>query len=403
MARKIVGIAAILLLIAYLITLILHISAHHDQYLWDFRAHREAGQVFAAGFNPYDPDVLLSNDRVDFLYTYPPVTLLFYRLLAIPEYETAFNIFLISKVVLLIGLAYFWKRVFFKADSHLLFYFFCLLAFNSAIFLDMIAGNINLVQQAMLWIAFSFYIKDRSKLFCLFILLAASFKMTPIFFLIMLLLSDHKNKYKYFLVAGSVFFSYLFLQYVFAPDLFEDFLKNALVVVGEKGGVVPSTNKLIGSLFESVTKITGLTVSNTFESITFAGIAAAVVFLSYKACMRLKHNDIENKAMLKVFIVCLVYALINPRFKDYGYILLLVPSYYLIKNIRFTNLAPFLFILFVMSNRMMLPLAASIYDIIWDYYPLMVAYCVWGIYLYEIFCTKDVAATTKTSSQLNDR
>jgi hypothetical protein len=34
---------------------------------------------------------------------------------------------------------------------------------------------------------------------------------------------------------------------------------------------------------------------------------------------------------------------------------------------------------------MMLPIAASLYDIVWNYYPLMVAYCVWGIYLYEIF------------------
>ena len=92
--------------------------------------------------------------------------------------------------------------------------------------------------------------------------------------------------------------------------------------------------------------------------------------------------------MLEVFVVCLVYALIHPRFKDYGYILLLVPSFYIIKNIHYTKLTPYLFILFIMSNRMMLPIVSSIYDVVWDFFPLMVAYCVWGIYLYEIFSLK---------------
>jgi hypothetical protein len=399
MAKKIVGIAVIFLLLAYFITLVLHISAHDDQYLWDFRTHREAGRIFASGSNPYDPDILLSKDGADFLYTYPPVTLFFYRLLAVPEYETAFRIFLISKFILLIGLAYFWKREFIKEEGNLLFYLFCLLAFNSAVFLDMIAGNINLVQQAMLWIGFSFYIKRKFKLFCLFTLVAASFKMTPIFFLILLLLTDDKNRYKYFLGAGAVFLCYLLIQYVMVPELFEGFIKNALAVVGEKGGVVPSTNQLIASLFESIAKITGLTVPQPLESTIFVVIAAAVVFFSYKACTRLKHNNIDKKAMIKVFIVCLTYALINPRFKDYGYILLLVPSYYIIKNTRFTKFAPFLFILFIMSNRIMLPIVSSIYDIIWAYYPLMVAYCVWGIYLYEIFCARDVAVETQTSGR----
>ncbi len=147
----------------------------------------------------------------------------------------------------------------------------------------------------------------------------------------------------------------------------------------------PSTNKLIAGIFESIAKITGLTFPAALETAIFVMIAAAVVFFSYKACLRVKHNAINNRAMIEVFVVCLVYGLIHPRFKDYGYILLLVPSYYIIKNIRYTKIAPFLFILFIMSNRMMLPIVSAIYDIIWAYYPLMVAYCVWGIYLYEIF------------------
>lgn len=385
LAKKVAGAAAVVLLLAYCVTLILHISAHEDQYLWDFRTHREAGKILASGSNPYDAANLFPKARTRFLYTYPPATLFFYRLFAIPAYKTAFHIFLVSKFILLIGLVYFWQREFLKEKGGLLFYVFCLLAFNSTIFLDMMAGNINLVQQALLWLGFSFYLRGRLKLFCLFTLLAAAFKITPIFFLVLLPLSDDKDNYKYFFGAGAVFLAYLLIQYMIVPDLFAGFIKNALVVVAEKGGVVPSTGKLIAAIFESISKMTGLKVPKAFESAVFGIIAAVVVFFSYKACLRLKQVKTDNSAMLEVFVICLVYALIHPRFKDYGYILLLVPSYYIIKHIRYTQIAPFLFLLFILSNRMPLPIAASIYDLVWAYYPLMVAYCVWALYLHEIF------------------
>jgi hypothetical protein len=385
MIRKIAAVVVTTLLLAYFITLILHVSAHEDQYLWDFRTHREAGRLLASGSNPYDADILSPHARTTFLYTYPPVTLLFYRLFAIPDYTTAFHIFLVGKFVLLIGLVVLWRKVFLSENGAILFYVFCLLAFNSAVFLDMIAGNINLVQQAMLWIGFSFYIRGRYALFCAFVLIAASFKMTPIFFLILMLLPDDNRKYTYFFGAGAVFLVYLLCQYLIVPDLFTGFIKNALIVVGEKGQVVPSTNKLIAGILGLMAQMTGSEPPRAIESMTFLAVAAAISFVSFKAWMRLKRSNSDKRAMLEVFVVCLLYALIHPRFKDYGYILLLVPSYYIIANTPYTKLAPFLFVLFIMSNRLMLPIAASIYDIIWTYYPLLVAYCVWGLYLHLIF------------------
>ena len=385
MFNNIVRIGIPVLLLAYFITLILHVSAHSDQYLWDFRTHREAGKILASGANPYDADILFPKARTRFLYTYPPATLFFYRLFAIPDYETAYHIFLIGKFLLFIGLVYFWQKKFLKQTTDNLFYVFCLLAFNSTVFLDMIAGNINLLQQALLWLGFGFYTQGRYKLFCLFILLAASFKMTPIFFLILMLLPDDKNKFSYFFGAGAVFLAYLLIQYLIVPELFTGFIKNALIVVGEKGEVVPATNKLIAGILSIFSKMTGMVLPPIFQAAIFVIIAAAVVFFSYKACLQLKHSGVGNRAMLEVFVVCLVYALIHPRFKDYSYILLLVPSYYIIVNTRYAKAGSFLFILFIMSNRMMLPMVSSAYDILWLYYPLLVAYGVWGLYLSEIF------------------
>ena len=386
MAKKAIGPVFIILLFLYFITLVLHISAHVDVYQWDFRTHREAGKLFASGSNPYDPDILFPKAQTRFLYTYPPVTLFFYRLFAMTDYDSAFHIFLILKCILLIGLVYFWKKEFLKKDADPFFFLFCILAFNSAVFLDLIAGNINLVEQVFLWLAFSFYLRRRYLLFCLFVLLGASFKMTPVFFLILLLLCDDQKKYKYFLGSAGVFCAYLLVQYIIVPDFFSEFIRNALTVVSEKGVVVPATSKLIGDVLQSLAKISGVAVPGGIQTAVFGIVAAGAIYLTYRAYIRLDRIDRADKEMITVFLVCLLYALIHPRFKDYAYMLLIVPSYYIIKHTRFTQMAPFLFILFVLSSdRLILPAASALMAFMWKYYPLLVAWCVWGIFIYEIF------------------
>ena len=81
MGKKIFGIVGLVLLLGYFVTLVLHISANFDQYQWDFRSHRKAGEIFAAGSDPYDPSILFPQAKTTFLYNYPPVTLYFYNFL----------------------------------------------------------------------------------------------------------------------------------------------------------------------------------------------------------------------------------------------------------------------------------------------------------------------------------
>ena len=227
MRSKLFGWAVAGLLLLYYLTLILHISANYERYQWDFRTHRQAGLIFAAGKNPYDAEILSSEAGTPLLYTYPPVTLFFYRLFASTDYRTAFHIFLFIKSILLIGLIYFWKREFLEQEGGAFFYLFCLLAFNTAVYRDIIAGNINLMEEAFLWLGFRFYLQRRLLLFCMFILMAASFKMIPIAFLGLLLLSENSRKLRYFLGAGAVFLLYLLIQYFVAPELFAGFIRNA--------------------------------------------------------------------------------------------------------------------------------------------------------------------------------
>lgn len=383
-----------LLLLLYFISLLLHISANFEQYQWDFRTHRKAGEIFISGGDPYDADTLFAKARTYLLYTYPPVSLLFYGLFALTEYKTAFFIFLYFKFVLLLALVYFWQREFLHRKTDVMFYAFCLLAFNSAVYRDFIAGNINLVEQAMLWLAFFFYLRHRLLLFCVFILIAASFKMLPAFFLVMLLISDNEKKYRYFFGSCLSFLAYLLIQYIIVPDMFTEFVRNASQVVRERGEVAPSTYSLIRDVFRLLAGNFGLNTPQPVQVFTVAVAAVAVIFFSARAFFRLQRFEPEAKEKIALFLVCLVYGLIHPRFKDYAYMLLLVPTYFIIVNIRYAKAVPFILILcLITSPEFVLPGTVSLFQIFWKFYPLMVAYCIWGLYLYEIF------AMTKQTTQ----
>jgi Glycosyltransferase family 87 len=386
MGKKIFGIVGLVLLLVYFISLVLHISTNFDQYQWDFRTHRKAGEIFASNLDPYDSSILFPQAQTNFLYNYPPVTLYFYQFFAEFEYKTAFHIFLIAKCILLIGLIYFWKREFLKTNTYALFALFCLLAFNSAVYRDLIAGNINLLEQVFLWLAFFFYIKHRLVLFCAFCLLAASFKMTPSFFLVLLLLADDKKKYQYFVGAGFAFLAYLFIQFIIVPDMVTSAFQNAFAVVSERGAIVPSTFTLISDVSNWLAKNAGLATPPAIPFFILAVIVIAVILLSYKAHARLKSVKVENREMLEVFLVCLVYALIHPRFKDYAYILLIVPAYYIIMHNHFTKVNPFVFFFAILVYPpFIIPGTEVIFIFFWKYYPIVVAYLIWAMYLSEIF------------------
>ena len=387
MARRILRVVGPLLLLAYFITLVLHISAQSEQYQWDFRTHRKAAEIFAAGSDPYDPGILLGHKDANFLYTYPPFTLFFYALFNQTDNNTAFHIFLLVKCALLIGLVIFWRNAFLGPAGDSLFFLFCLLVFNSAVFADLIAGNINLVEQILLWVAFFLFLKQRLALFCVFVLLAASFKMTPIFFIVLLLTSDHPKKYHYFGYAGTIFLAYLAVQYLIYPDMFMGFVRNAVTVVGESGAVGPSTEKFVIEIFALLSQLIG-PVSPAVISVVVITLAALVVFLSGRAYFLLKgtQTDHPDREKMILFLVCLVYALIHPRFKDYAYMVLIVPAYYIMKTTRLKKAFAFIFILSILAApHLLLPGFDILSALVWRYFPLMIAYTIWGLYLHETF------------------
>jgi len=379
------------LLFLYFIYCVYYLFADKQQYQRDFEMQYLAAKVFSEGKNPYDTEILKGDAgrSVWHWYAYPPATLWFYRLFASTNYNTAYNIFLLLKTAMIIGLVLLWRTKFVGKQAGAGFYLFCLLAFNSAIFLDMRAGNINMFEQLMLWLGFYFFLERRFLLFCCFILLGASFKMTPIAFLVLLLLTDEKKKYFYFLASCAAFTVYLLIQYAATPEMFRAFVAGAKGVLVEYGLYSPTTIGIIKDGFELLLRTTGISMPQMLHPGLFYIIAAAILFVSWRAYRVLKSIEAEDKEKMILFLACLVYALIHPRLKDYACVLLIVPSYFIINRLKYLKAYPFLFFLMIISAaNVTLPGLKTIYIFMWTYYPLVLAYLIWSLYLYEIFASR---------------
>ena len=352
---------------------------------WDFHIYYSAAEAYIAGANPYH-DVFTGLG-----YRYPPFTLWLFVPFTLFDIGLASGLYFIFQCILLFTVIYLWTKGILKKEIDILFVLFCLFAYNFAVLQDIIAGNITLLEQLLIWLAFYFFLKKgRLMLFCLFIILAATFKLQPILFLILLLFSKDEKRYTYLFGSAAVFVTIHLVSYLINPTLFTSLVENGLMGLDWQRGVInPSTFALVQDMIEFSANKTGLSVPQIVPWAIFSTIVVAVVLISWRSVVKLRIVEIVNNEKILIFLVCLVYVLIDPRLKDYSFILLLVPTYYIIRSVSYMKLgivllysqAIFLIVFSLYGERM--PHPGSIASLV-GYYPLIVAYLVWGLYLYWI-------------------
>lgn len=383
------------LLLLYCVGQGVGILTNLDNYLWDFKTYYYAAKAYAAGLDPYDIDALaeIAPTKITVEYVYLPLTLWFFRLFSLMDYDTAFYLFLALKCLLLAVLIYLWVRAFLRKEMDSLFYPFCFLGFNMAIFRDITAGNISIIEQLLIWLAFYFYLKKgKPFLFCVLILVAATLKLTPILFLSLLLFSTEEKRHRYLLGSSFVFLVILLVSYVLTPSLFTGFLHNA-GAMDERGIMNPATLPLIRTAFGFLEEKTGIAVPHFVAWLLFLGIVATVLAVTWRAMAILRSAPVQDKERIIVFLACVVYALILPRFKDYSYILLLVPTYFVLWQVNYAKgmavlIVSQLLVTFLCFVRTSLPGIYVFSTFLCGYYSLVLAYCVWALYLYWIFAAR---------------
>jgi len=378
------GLVIFLLSLVFIIA-VSRILIYRDNYQWDFRAEYYSARAYLAGLNPYDiKAVSRINEFVLFPTAHSPVNLFFFLFFAKFDYQTAYCLYLILKCVLLFLLIYLWRNKFLDRQVDIIFYLLCAFAFNCAIYLDLRSGNISILEQSVIWLALFYYLKGRLIPFCALIIFISTFKMQPILLLSLLLFTENRKKYAYLLGSLAVFGFVFFVLYLFEPLLLKNFITSALATTRQiESGIdnpidTPSTLVFMRGLAQSLSRATGITLFNKIYWLAYLSVITVVILLSQRAYSYIRTWNMPDKKKWVIFLTCLVYVLVVVRLKDFSYIILIVPTYFIIRRVTCINAYALLFLLAVV------PTFDMPRHFIGNYYPLLMAYLMWILYLYEI-------------------
>ncbi|MBM3296496.1 MAG: DUF2029 domain-containing protein [Candidatus Aminicenantes bacterium] len=362
-----------------------------ERYQWDFKSHYCAAHVHKLGLNFYDEPYLrhyCSPDASQY-YSYTPLSIWFFRFFNLFPFGTAYYLFLALKALALAALFVVWIRVFLEKEADPGFFVFSLLAFNGALFLDLRAGNVSLLEQVGLWIGLAFLLKKKPALFSLCVVLVATFKVVPLVFLALLLFLGGKKKAWYFGGSLLVFAAVHGLSFVLNPFLGKEFIRVFFSMLRETRGITnPSSFLWLQDIVESSSlSLFGGQAPRLLGFGIWAAVAGLIVFLTWKAFSRLRKSPGGDSAKAAIYLFCLAYALLMPRFKDYSYVLLLVPAYFALKKYAAGMGRLFLFGLAALSvaENSSLPGFQVVFGYLWNYIPLFTAAVFWGLYLRHAF------------------
>ncbi|UCC99670.1 MAG: DUF2029 domain-containing protein [Phycisphaerales bacterium] len=382
---KALRITFITLFAVFVIYAVAEIAVNSDQRQWDFRTYYYAALTDAAGGNPYD--LVELNRRSPKLtvqpFIYPPPTLVLLKVFATIPFGTAYLIWLFLKVLLAGGLILLWRRYLFPDEGLLTFALFLLLAFGATFYIDLVTGNITIIEQLFLWLGLIFLIRRRPLAFCAAILLASSFKLTPVVFLLLMPLVDAKNSRRYIIGAFAVFVTFIGLAYLLDPGGWEQFFAS-LALTDEPGRFGnPSTLAFCRDLATSVADKLHVSLPTFIPYLLFGLCVCAVAWISWRSLRSVHRHSSEDRDRIIIFLFCLAFALIMPRFKTYSFVLLLPPAYYVIR--RSSHLPAFGFLMALVALTAYTPFPIKPYlQMFWTYYPLFLTVLIWGLLIQYI-------------------
>lgn len=387
MGKGILSVSIRVIVLVYCLATVVYLSSYPNIFQWDFKAYYYAARAYAAGLNPYDVVVTAavgeySDFRGSFRFIYPLPMLFLFLPLSLLSYTAALHLFLLIKCVLLAGLIYLWGKEFLEDKPNLSFYLFCIVAFNSPLYIDLRAGNVAIIEQFTLWLAFYFFLKRRLLLFCLFILIPATIKVTPLLFLSLLWFLEGRGRRLYFFGSLLIFVMTLSLFHFCTPVLFASFLCQAGRTVVKASQ--PSTFALLGDLLGQLGMDACPVVAHCIHVVLFFAIAMAILAVTWRACVVLRSRHAISREKILIFLVCTVYAVILPHFEDYSYIIVLVPAYAILRRSRPGGLSALLLFMTLSAAGTTLPLVHPLMRIMLAYSPLILTYLVWGLYVREI-------------------
>lgn len=291
---------------------------------WDFETYYYAAVAARAGLDPYSLSALTSvaGKPVELPYLYAPATLpLFFPLTNLPI-TVASAVWLGLKCLLAGLLLRLWARVFVPDVPVWLLVVVTLLGFDLALLWDFRTGNVSLVEQILLWLAFAAHVRGRAALTAGFIVAAALFKLYPITYLVILLLPV--PTWKRFGLVSVALLSFGALLAIPAPNAgsWFDTIRAFASAKSATPGVDPSALTIIRWVLGNA------------DGCTPVGVYLTYVALLLGVSVRFLTEDLRSRGpRAQIASVVLLWFLLSPRVMVYSYVGAIAPTLFILRSV----------------------------------------------------------------------
>jgi hypothetical protein len=310
----------------YILTQIASVFSGHKQ--WDFRTYYYAGQAYERGWNPYELESLRRLSGAEDIkppFVYPPHCVTLCSLLAKPEYNTAYFLFLAAKLLACAGLIWIWTRVVpcKRADLWALVVT-ALLGYRQTMLQDIRAGNVSVFEQLLLWGGVLLLLNNRTVFGSISVLLSSIFKLLTLALgpLIVVIHRSWRAVLTCLVLTAAFIAGYLAL-YSRQPELWARFIASA-GKLDERGYICPGSLSFLRDVADIGT--CGATTVYT----AYALWCCVIVCVWVWAFIRTRRSrDVYPMLYLTIF----VYVLVTPRLKDHALIIALLPTLHTISAV----------------------------------------------------------------------
>lgn len=325
------------LLLCYVIAVVFVLFFRAEHHFWDFSVYYYSGACVEQSVTPYNGTTMsqISGGKTDLPFVYPPLTLHAFSFLRIWDYSMSASVYFVIKIFALCCLIVLWKRHFINSGGSL--FSLCLVfAFHSPFYIDMRSGNITVFVQLLLWLSFWAFMRRQYGLFCILLFCASVWKITPLFFLILLAMAETRKKYMYMAMTVLACIAYGAANRFLEPQLWHEWIAGALSTINESGISNPSVFSFCHFIMERLYFINTIMPVQQSTMILWGIMVIVCGVCTFQTLRRLHSSDhplFEHRLMITISLLCFVYSFFTPRFKDYDYVLLIVPAYYIIERL----------------------------------------------------------------------
>jgi hypothetical protein len=315
--------------LAVAVGLIVLVGVRWYAYQWDFHMFYGAARDFAAGIDPYRGQGLS--------FYHPPLMLYVYRLFTVMPIAVALTLWYLLKVAALAGLIWIWHSDFVRLRWQAPTILFFLFAYQAAIYSDLVAGNVSIFEELLLWLAFASLLRARYFVFAVCVMAVAQVKLTPIFFSVLLLIVCDRPQWRWFVATVTGFAVVFSCNAWLQPGLFRSFW----IVSAELDERGDNTSLL--ALIRDVSEHflgSSFTIGSRFDEVLFVTAALGILLITGWRILGYRRLHAAVDQRLLICLSCFVFALISPRFKGYTHILLLAPTLYFLRVVEWRGRVP---------------------------------------------------------------